>query len=78
MASTPLRAKKVSRKGKTRDDAACQQALRLSIEQIARPYLQTPTIYTDRFVTSKSGWTIFEDFAWRLSCYAFIDQCGSP
>jgi hypothetical protein len=78
MASTPLRAKKVSRKGKTRNDAACQQTLRLSIEQIARPYLQTPSIYTDRFVTSKSGWTIFEDFAWRLSRYAFIDQCGSP
>ncbi|MFM0208399.1 hypothetical protein PQQ96_13415, partial [Paraburkholderia sediminicola] len=67
MASTPLRAKKVSRKGKTRDDASCQQTLRLSIEQIARPYFKTPTIYTDRFMTSKSGLTIFEAFAWRLS-----------
>ncbi|WGS48277.1 hypothetical protein LFL96_10710 [Paraburkholderia sp. D15] len=40
-------------------------ALRLSIEQIARPILRTRTIYTDRFVTSKSVWTIFKTFAAR-------------
>ncbi|NPT45109.1 hypothetical protein GNZ12_28070 [Paraburkholderia sp. 1N] len=73
MASTPLRAKKLAGNGRR----SLQQALRLSIEQIARPYLQTPTIYTDRFMTSKSGGTIFEAFAWRLSNYEFIDQLGS-
>jgi hypothetical protein len=35
-------------------------------------------IYTDRFMTSKSGLTIFEAFAGGLSRYEFIDQRDSP